>query len=82
MGRSLTSDRERASLAFLAAIAVLTYPTAVGQVLIFVLAGLVAMFAPSFLLVVGALRAGGRRYRPFVAAAHDMRRGPDPLRLS
>ena len=39
--RSLAPDRERASLAFLAAIAMLAYPTAVGQVLIIVLAGLI-----------------------------------------
>ena len=41
MARSLAPDRERASLAFLAAIAMLAYPTAVGQVLIIVLAGLI-----------------------------------------
>jgi chromate transporter len=41
MGRSLAPDRERATLAFLAAIAMLAYPTAVGQVLIIVLAGLI-----------------------------------------
>jgi chromate transporter len=41
MARSLAPDRERASLAFLAAIAMLAYPTAVGQILIIVLAGLI-----------------------------------------
>jgi chromate transporter len=41
MARSLAPDRERASLAFLAAIAMLAYPTAAGQVLIIVLAGLI-----------------------------------------
>jgi chromate transporter len=41
MARSLAPDRERASLAFLAAIAMLAYPTAVGQVVIIVLAGLI-----------------------------------------
>jgi chromate transporter len=41
MARNLAPDRERASLAFLAAIAMLAYPTAVGQVLIIVLAGLI-----------------------------------------
>jgi chromate transporter len=41
MARSLAPDRERASLAFLAAIAMLAYPTAVGQVLIIILAGLI-----------------------------------------
>jgi chromate transporter len=41
MARTLAPDRERASLAFLAAIAMLAYPTAVGQVLIIVLAGLI-----------------------------------------
>lgn len=41
MARSLAPDRERASLAFLAAIAMLAYPTAVGQVLIIVLAGFI-----------------------------------------
>jgi chromate transporter len=41
MARTLTPDRERASLAFLAAIAMLAYPTAVGQVLIIVLGGLI-----------------------------------------
>ena len=39
MARTLAPDRERASLAFLAAIAMLAYPTAIGQVLIIVLAG-------------------------------------------
>jgi chromate transporter len=41
MARTLAPDRERVSLAFLAAIAMLAYPTAVGQVLIIVLAGLI-----------------------------------------
>jgi chromate transporter len=41
MARTLVPDRERASLAFLAAIAMLAYPTAAGQVLIIVLAGLI-----------------------------------------
>jgi chromate transporter len=41
MARTLAPDRERASLAFLAAIAMLAYPTAGGQVLIIVLAGLI-----------------------------------------
>jgi chromate transporter len=41
MARSLAPDRERASLAFLAAVAMLAYPTAAGQVLIIVLAGLI-----------------------------------------
>jgi chromate transporter len=41
MARNLAPDRQRASLAFLAAIAMLAYPTAVGQVLIIVLAGLI-----------------------------------------
>ena len=41
MARTLAPDRERASLALLAAIAMLAYPTAVGQVLIIVLAGLI-----------------------------------------
>jgi chromate transporter len=41
LGRSLAPDRGRASLAFLAAIAMLAYPTAVGQVLIIVLAGII-----------------------------------------
>jgi chromate transporter len=41
MARTLAADRERASLAFLAAIAMLAYPTAGGQVLIIVLAGLI-----------------------------------------
>ncbi len=39
MARTLAPDRERASLAFLAAIAMLAYPTAVGQVLIIVTGG-------------------------------------------
>ena len=41
MARSLAPDRGRASLSFLAAIAMLAYPTAAGQVLIIVLAGLI-----------------------------------------
>jgi chromate transporter len=41
MARNLAPDRERASLAFLAAIAMLAYPTAVGQVLIIGVAGLI-----------------------------------------
>jgi chromate transporter len=41
MARTLAPDRERASLAFLAAIAVLAHQTAVGQVLIIVVAGLI-----------------------------------------
>jgi chromate transporter len=41
MARSLAPDRERASLAFLAALAMLVYPTTVSQVLIIVLAGLI-----------------------------------------
>jgi chromate transporter len=41
LARSLAPDRERASLAFLAAIAMLAYPTAAGQVLIIVLAGII-----------------------------------------
>ena len=41
MARTLAPDRQRASLAFLAAIAMLVYPTAVGQVLIIVMAGLI-----------------------------------------
>jgi chromate transporter len=41
MARNLAPDRERASLAFLAAIAMLAYPTAVGQVLIIMLAGFI-----------------------------------------
>jgi chromate transporter len=41
MARTLAPDRERGSLAFVAAIAMLAYPTAVGQVLIIVLAGLI-----------------------------------------
>jgi chromate transporter len=41
LGRSLAPDRGRASLAFLAAIAMLAFPTAVGQVLIIVLAGFI-----------------------------------------
>ena len=41
MARTLAPDRERASLALLAAIAMLAYPTAVGQVLIIVMAGLI-----------------------------------------
>jgi chromate transporter len=41
MARTLAPDRQRASLAFLAAIAMLTYPTAAGQVLIIVIAGLI-----------------------------------------
>ena len=41
MARTLAPDRERASLALLAAIAMLAYPTAVGQVLMIVLAGLI-----------------------------------------
>ena len=40
MARTLAPDRQRASLAFLAAIAMLAYPAAVGQVLIIVIAGL------------------------------------------
>jgi chromate transporter len=40
MARNLAPDPQRASLALLAAIAMLAYPTAVGQVLIIVLAGL------------------------------------------
>jgi chromate transporter len=41
MARTLAPDRERASLALLAAIAMLAYPMAVGQVLIIVMAGLI-----------------------------------------
>jgi chromate transporter len=41
MARTLAPDRERASLALLAAIAVLAHQTAVGQVLIIALAGLI-----------------------------------------
>jgi chromate transporter len=41
MGRTLAPDRQRLSLAFLAAIAMLAYPTAAGQVLIIVIAGLI-----------------------------------------
>jgi chromate transporter len=41
MAQSLAPDRARGSLAFLAAIAMLAYPTAVGQVLIIVLAGFI-----------------------------------------
>jgi chromate transporter len=41
MARTLAPDRERASIAFLSAIAVLAHQTAVGQVLIIVLAGLI-----------------------------------------
>jgi chromate transporter len=41
MARTLAPDRQRGSLAFVAAIAMLAYPTAVGQVLIIVLAGLI-----------------------------------------
>jgi hypothetical protein len=41
MARTLAPDRERASLALLAAIAMLAYPMAVGQVLIIVIAGLI-----------------------------------------
>jgi chromate transporter len=41
MSRTLAPDRERVSLAFVAAIAMLVYPTAVGQVLIIVLAGFI-----------------------------------------
>jgi chromate transporter len=41
MARSLAPDRGRASLAFIAAIAMLAYPTALGQVLIIVIAGLI-----------------------------------------
>ena len=41
MARSLAPDRERATIAILAAIAVLAWPTAAGQVLVIALAGLV-----------------------------------------
>jgi chromate transporter len=41
MARSLCPDRERATIAILAAIAVLAFPTALGQVLTIVVAGLV-----------------------------------------
>lgn len=41
MARTLAPDRERGSVAFLAAIAMLVYPTAGGQVLIIILAGLI-----------------------------------------
>jgi chromate transporter len=41
MARSLAPDRERASLAFLVAVAMLAYPTAGGQILIIVLAGFI-----------------------------------------
>src|SRR5688572_13245773 len=44
MARNLASDRERASLAILAAIAVLTSRTATSQVLVIVVAGLVGWF--------------------------------------
>src|SRR5688572_14055427 len=58
MARSLAPDRERASLAFLAAIAMLAYPTAVGQVLIIVLAGLIGWW---WLPDTSALRDPGMR---------------------
>jgi chromate transporter len=58
MARSLAPDRERASLAFLAAIAMLAYPTAVGQVLIIVLAGLIGWW---WLPEAGAPRDPGMR---------------------
>jgi chromate transporter len=41
MARSLAPDRERASLAFLVAVAMLAYPAAGGQILIIVLAGVI-----------------------------------------
>lgn len=41
MARTLAPDRQRASLAFLAAIAMLAHPAAMGQVLIIAIAGLV-----------------------------------------
>jgi chromate transporter len=56
MARSLAPDRERASLAFMAAIAMLAYPTAVGQVSIIVLAGLIGWW---FLPEASAPRAPG-----------------------
>jgi chromate transport protein ChrA len=62
MARSLCPDRERATIAVVAAIAVLAFPTALGQVLTIAVAGLagaalvlIAIFLPSFFLVVGAL---------------------------
>jgi chromate transporter len=58
MARTLAPDRERASLAFLAAIAMLAYPTAVGQVLIIVLAGLIGWW---WLAEAGAPRDPGMR---------------------
>ena len=58
MARSLAPDRERVSLAFLAAIVMLAYPTAVGQVLIIVLAGLIGWW---WLPEAGAPRDPGMR---------------------
>jgi chromate transporter len=58
MARSLAPDRERASVAILAAIAMLAYPTAVGQVLIIVLAGLIGWW---WLPETGAPRDPGMR---------------------
>jgi len=48
MGRMLAPDRERATIVILAAVAALAWPTAAGQVLIIVVAGLVGWrFLPS-----------------------------------
>jgi chromate transporter len=58
MARTLAPDRERASLAFLAAIAMLAYPKAVGQVLIIALAGLIGWW---WLPETGAPRDPGLR---------------------
>lgn len=44
MGRNLTPDRNRATIALLTAIAILMWPTAVTQVLLILLAGLVGTF--------------------------------------
>jgi chromate transporter len=58
LARTLAPDRERASLAFLAAIAMLAYPTAVGQVLVIVIAGLIGRW---LLPEAGAPQAPGIR---------------------